>query len=84
METDRTPALAQVHSIEIIDVAKVCGGNGAWLYVQGVEVVEVPSGRCWYFGGDAWLPSSSAKAAGAPLFLREQLSDLGCLLAIGE
>eukprot|EP01048_Picozoa_sp_COSAG05_P016467 COSAG05_NODE_2121_length_3531_cov_6.313223_1_plen_964_part_00 len=78
-----TPALAQVHSIEIIDVAKVCGGNGAWLYVQGVEVVEVPSGRCWYFGGDAWL-QSSAKAAGAPLFLREQLSDLGCLLAIGE
>lgn len=70
--------LGEAHTVQLIDLSGSVGGEGAWVYVQGVEVVNVASGKAWWFVAKAWLPSSGDGSGG--LCLREQASSLGALI----
>lgn len=47
------------------------------MYVQGVEVIEVATGRGWWFVGKAWLAPEGDGGGG--LCLRQQAKSLGAL-----
>ena len=63
--------------MQLIDLSGCVGGEGAWVYVQGVEVVSVASGKAWWFVAKAWLPPG---ANGGGLCLREQVTSLGAFI----
>ena len=66
--------LGEMHTVQLVDLSDSVSGGGAWIFVQGVEIVDVASGRAWWFVGKAWLP-----AGGGGLCLREQTTSLGAL-----
>ena len=70
--------LGEAHTVQLVDLSGSVGGDGAWVYVHGVEVVDVASGKAWWFVAKAWLPP--AGRGGGGLCLREQANSLGALI----
>lgn len=76
---DAISSPAEVHSVEIADLERVVCGRGAWIFIQGVEVVEVGGqGRSWCFSGDSFMPSAGRGEDRKALVLRTQ-TDRGAL-----
>jgi len=67
--------LGEVHTVQLVDLDGNVRGDGAWVHVQGVEAVDVATGRGWWFWGDTWLPTGRSGLA-----LRRQVDSLGDLI----